>query len=49
MPAKLIRYRFPNNMICLLQQIAWWDWPDADLDSAMPLLLSNDVAGLLSL
>lgn len=46
-PAKLIRYRFPENTIGLLQRIAWWDWPDTDIDRAIPLLLSNDVAGLL--
>ena len=45
-PAKLIRHRFPEETVRLLLQIAWWDWPDADIDLAMPLLLSGDVAGL---
>jgi acetyltransferase-like isoleucine patch superfamily enzyme len=45
-PAKLIRYRFDPETIELLRRLAWWDWPDAELDRAMPLLLSSDVAGL---
>jgi hypothetical protein len=30
----------------LLEQLAWWDWPDVDRDRAMPLLLSGDVVSL---
>jgi hypothetical protein len=46
-PAKLLRRRFPDETVRLLDRLAWWDWPDADLDRAMPLLLSGDVAGLV--
>ena len=46
-PAKLLRRRFPDETVRLLERLAWWDWPDADLDRAMPLLLSGDVAGLV--
>lgn len=45
-PARLLRHRFPEETVRLLLRIAWWDWPEADLDRAMPLLLSGDVAGL---
>jgi len=45
-PAKLLRHRFSEETIRLLEQLAWWDWPDADLDRAMPLLLSGDVVSL---
>ena len=27
-PAKLIRYRFPDNIIEQLLEIKWWDWPE---------------------
>lgn len=27
-PARIIRYRFTPEQIELLNQIAWWDWPD---------------------
>lgn len=26
-PAKLVRYRFSEDEIHILEQIAWWDWP----------------------
>ncbi len=26
-PAKIIKYRFSNEQIAKLNQIAWWDWP----------------------
>jgi acetyltransferase-like isoleucine patch superfamily enzyme len=45
-PARLIRHRFDETTVRLLERLAWWDWPDEELDRAMPLLLSADVAGL---
>ena len=45
-PAKLLRSRFPDETVRLLEQLAWWDWDDATLDRAMPLLLSADVPAL---
>jgi len=45
-PARLIRHRFDEDTVRLLQRLAWWEWPDEELDRAMPLLLSADVAGL---
>ena len=30
-PAKLIRMRFPDDKISLLQETRWWEWPDEDL------------------
>jgi len=27
-PAKVIKYRFPPDVIEALQRIKWWDWPD---------------------
>jgi acetyltransferase-like isoleucine patch superfamily enzyme len=46
-PAKSLRRRFPDETIHILEQLAWWDWEDAILDRAMPLLLSVDVSGLV--
>ncbi|MGH7950743.1 MAG: CatB-related O-acetyltransferase [Limisphaerales bacterium] len=45
-PSKLIRFRFMENEIACLERLAWWNWPDAKLDAAMPLLLAGDVAAL---
>jgi acetyltransferase-like isoleucine patch superfamily enzyme len=45
-PAKLLRMRFPEETVRVLTQLAWWDWADADLDRAVPWLMSGDVEGL---
>ena len=45
-PAKFIRYRFGDGDIATLEQLAWWNWPDKKIDSAMPLLLAGNVMAL---
>jgi acetyltransferase-like isoleucine patch superfamily enzyme len=45
-PAKQIGMRFPDETITKLRKIKWWDWPDAKLCDAMPLLLSRDIDAL---
>ncbi len=34
-PAKLIRFRFPPEIIAALHRIAWWDWEHARLGQAL--------------
>lgn len=46
-PAKLLRKRFSDETIRLLERLAWWDWPDAHLEQVMPLLMSADLPGLI--
>jgi len=46
-PAKAVRKRFSDETIQILERLAWWNWSDADLDRAMSLLLSADIAGLV--
>lgn len=41
-PAKIIRYRFPPDIVDRLLRIAWWDWDDARIREAVPLLSSGD-------
>ena len=41
-PAKIIKYRFPENVISRLLQIKWWDWDYAYLYFAVPLLLNEN-------
>lgn len=31
MPARVVKYRFPKDVIEQLQSIAWWDWDRATL------------------
>ena len=45
-PAKVVRMRFNENEISILQSIEWWSWDDSKLDSAMPYLLAGDVSAL---
>jgi acetyltransferase-like isoleucine patch superfamily enzyme len=45
-PARHIKFRFAEHEIEILQSLAWWDWPEDKLDKAMPLLLSENIAGL---
>jgi len=36
-PAKLIRYRFPREMIDAFLRIKWWDWPIEKIEENMSL------------
>lgn len=45
-PARPIRKRFDDARIAMLLEMQWWDWTDAQLQPAMPLLTSGDVEGL---
>ncbi|WP_406625323.1 type B chloramphenicol O-acetyltransferase [Acidovorax sp. SDU_ACID1] len=45
-PAKAIRKRFDDDTIAMLLEMQWWDWPLAQIQHAMPLLCSSDIAGL---
>ncbi|MDR1468069.1 MAG: CatB-related O-acetyltransferase [Spirochaetaceae bacterium] len=46
-PAKVIRKRFPDEVIGKLKEIAWWEWPDWDIYKAIPLLQNNDIEKLI--
>jgi acetyltransferase-like isoleucine patch superfamily enzyme len=48
-PAREVRKRFDDATIERLVAAAWWDWPEDDIRAALPLLLSDDVTGLLAL
>ena len=37
-PAKVLKYRFPADVIEALLKIAWWDWPDYKVREALPLM-----------
>lgn len=48
-PAKLIRKRFPDEVIDLLQELRWWDWPIEKITDHLPILTSNDLTQLKGL
>jgi chloramphenicol O-acetyltransferase type B len=45
-PAKPIRKRFSDEEIAMLLEMAWWDWPIEQVERAIKLLCSADIAGL---
>jgi chloramphenicol O-acetyltransferase type B len=47
-PAKLIRYRFPEVIIRELLNIQWWNWKEPKLREAQPLLSKPDVKSFLA-
>ncbi len=48
-PAQIIRMRFAENDIARLLDLAWWDWPDAAISSAIGPLESGDIDALVAL
>ena len=40
-PARIIGWRFPENVIALLQELAWWDWEPEKVLEKLPLLTSE--------
>ncbi|MEK8130363.1 CatB-related O-acetyltransferase [Paenibacillus filicis] len=47
-PAKLVKYRFSDDIIVRLLHIRWWDWPTDRIESAIPLLQSGDIHTFLT-
>ena len=45
-PAKMIKKRFPDETIQILEQMKWWDWNYEDIYNVVPLLQSENVEGL---
>src|SRR5690606_15543064 len=45
-PAKPIRKRFSDEQIAMLLEMAWWEWDDALLARAMPLMTTSDIDAL---
>lgn len=41
-PAKVIRKRFDEETIDLLEQLRWWDKPIEEIDTLMPILTTSD-------
>jgi acetyltransferase-like isoleucine patch superfamily enzyme len=46
-PARLIRYRFPQEIREALQRIAWWNWPHDRVVASVDHLCSADVEGFV--
>lgn len=45
-PARVVRHRFPPEVVARLLAIAWWDWSVERLTSHLDLVRGGDVDGL---
>ena len=43
-PAKVIRRRFDDEMISLLERLKWWNRPIEEVDKLIPILSNPDIA-----
>lgn len=48
-PAKLIRWRFPESIINQLLQIKWWNWPEAKLREFQPSFVTSNIDNFINL
>ncbi|WP_306598021.1 CatB-related O-acetyltransferase [Geothrix sp. 21YS21S-2] len=46
-PGRILKMRFPDEVIARLEDLRWWDWPEERIREAVPLLSSEDVAAFL--
>jgi chloramphenicol O-acetyltransferase type B len=46
-PAKVVRFRFPPEMIKQLLEIEWWNWSSDRLRKAQPIFAQDDVNAFL--
>lgn len=42
-PGRIAKYRFNDSCIAALLRIKWWEWDDARIENAIPLLLNADI------
>ena len=46
-PGKVLRSRFPEDIVQRLLNLRWWDWDDSKIERFLPLMLSSDVTAFL--
>ena len=46
-PGRVVKMRFPQEVIDGLLRIRWWDWSREKVEHCLPLLLSNDMQRFL--
>jgi acetyltransferase-like isoleucine patch superfamily enzyme len=48
-PAKCIKKRFSEEIVKVMLEMRWWNWPDQKIIAAVPYLQSNDISGLIQI
>ena len=46
LPARTIRRRYDEETAARLEKLRWWDWPEAQVRRAIPLLQAADLDAL---
>jgi acetyltransferase-like isoleucine patch superfamily enzyme len=46
-PGRIVRRRFPDEVIEKLLEIRWWDWPRKHIENHLPELLSSNIEQFL--
>lgn len=41
-PARVVKMRFSDEVIALLEEIRWWDWPIEEITAFLPVLTAAD-------
>jgi acetyltransferase-like isoleucine patch superfamily enzyme len=47
-PGKVLRFRFTEEQRAALLEIKWWDWSDAEVRDAVPLLAGTDIDAFIA-
>jgi virginiamycin A acetyltransferase len=48
-PARVVKMRFDAATVEKLLALAWWDWPQAKIAAAVPVLVKGDADALAAL
>ena len=47
-PAKVIKKRFTDETVTILEEIAWWDWPIEKITKNLTKIISNNIEELIN-
>lgn len=47
-PARLVKRRFDEETVSKLLEIKWWEWDNARIEQALPLLLCTDITSFIN-
>ncbi len=42
-PARVVKKRFDDDIIALLEKVQWWNWPIEDITEFLPVLTMSDI------
>ncbi len=45
-PAKLLKKRFDDATVAILQEIRWWDWPIEKINANLAIITAGDIGAL---